>query len=315
MPGLTPEEQAFFDSGGDTSKLNLPPQDPGVQGQDPIAPPQPSPSNLDMAGLSNADPVAPVATPAPTAATQVVDPPAPDPNEFLRSTIVNTQAQIQQLAQKIAEMQGAATKSPEVVAPDPNDDPLGSVFHRLDNLNQVVLDMKKQLVDQQAQQEQAAAFNRFHAQVTNLRNEFASTHTDFDAAYKYIRDARSADLRAFGISEADIQKQLFQEEFALSQRCVEALKNPAAEIYEMAKRHGYKAVAPTATPVPTAAPTVKMDILKKGVEGAPPTLPRTPGVEDISVESLRDASDADLNKLVTDPAAWAKIAGTDRHPI
>lgn len=311
MAGLTPEEQAFFESGGDTSKLNLPNVDPGVQGVQTAAPPQPAP--LDAAGLSNGDP-SPGHTPAPTAAPIAATEPAPDPNAFLREAIANSNAQIAALSKQIADMQSATIKPPEVVAPDPNVDPLGSMFHRLDQVNKTVADLQKQLLEQQTQQKQIEAFNNFQRQVTALKDEFAKTHTDFDAAYKHLRDARTADLKAFGMPDADIQKTLFQEEFNLSQACVGSMKNPAEAIYEMAKRHGYQPKSQP-TSAPTAAPNVKIDVLKAGVQAAPPSLPKTHVPEDISVESLRDASDADLNKLVQDPAAWAKIAGTDRHPI
>lgn len=311
MAGLTPEEQAFFESGGDTSKLNIPTPAPGVQGEQTAAAPQPAPSSLEMAGLSNAD-TPPTATPAPQAPVATPAPVAPDPNEFLRAAIANSNAQIQALSKQIADMQSAATKPPEVQAPDPNTDPLGSMFHRLDQVNKTVADLQKQLLEQQNQQKQIEAFNNFQRQVTALKDEFAKTHTDFDAAYTHLRDARTADLRAFGMSEDDIRKTLFQEEFNLSQTCVGQSKNPAEAIYEMAKRHGYQ--PKPAAPAPAAVPK-NIGMLKQGVDSAPPTLPKTHVPEDISIESLRDASDADLNKLVTDPAAWAKIAGTDRHPI
>lgn len=315
MAGLTPEEQAFFESGGDTSKLNLP--DPGQQGVDSAASPAPAPSGdfrpVDLSGLADSAPIAP---PAPTAApaTPVVNAPAtpaPQDNTFLQDFVRQTQEQTAKLVEQIESLKAGQTP-PEAPAPDPVTDPLGNLLHQIDKINKSVTELQRSQVEQRSQSEQMAAFNAFKAQVMTLRDEFIKTTPDFQDAYQHLRAARTADLRAFGLSDTDIQKTLFQEEFQLSQSAVKSLRNPAADMYEMAKRHGYVAKA---APTPTAAPASKLAVVKQGVETAPPNLPRTPVNEEITVESLREASDADLNKLVTDPAAWARIAGTSNIPI
>lgn len=302
MADLTQEEQEFFSSGGDVSKL----------GTEVAAAPLP----VDLAGLSNNDPPAEpvVATPAPPPIAPVVAPVA-DQSDFLRTQLAAAQ---QQAANLQAQLQ-AAQNPPKVAAPapDPTTDPLGSMLHQLDAVNKNVADLQAHIASQQTQADNSAAFLRFQQQVLALRDQFATTHADFPAAYQHVRDARMADLRSFGWQEADVQKQIFQEEISLSHTAIQQGKNPAEAIYDMAKRHGY-AAAPSTTPVinnakPPVTPSQKLETIKQGA--ANPVLPRSQVTEEITAESLRDASDSDLNKLVSDPQAWAKIAGTDRHPI
>lgn len=305
MAGLTQEEQEFFESGGDTSKLGI----------TEVSTP---PSAVDLAGLGNTDPPAPdpvVAAPAPAVIAPVAA--TPDPTDFLRNQLAAAQ---QQAANLQAQLQAAqAPKTVASPAPDPTTDPLGSMLHQLDAVNKNVADLQAHIAEQQNQANNTAAFQRFQQQVLTLRDQFATTHADFATAYQHLRDSRMADLRSFGFQEADVQRTVFQEEIALSQAAIQQGKNPAEAIYDMAKRHGYTA-APGTTPVinntkPATSPDQKLAVIKQGIAGAQPSLPASRVIEDITAESLRDASDSDLNKLVSDPGAWAKIAGTDKHPI
>jgi hypothetical protein len=293
MASLTPEEQAFFDSGGDVSKLA-----PGE-----AEPAQLNPIERDALGTGEPSPepaptAAPVATPAPV-----------DPMQSLQAALDNSNAQLRQLTEQVESLKGQPKPQPtEAPAPDPTTDPLGNMLHQLDKVNRTVADLKASIAERQTQDTQLTAFNNFRTQVVALRDEFTKTTPDFQAAFDYVRNARTEDLRAIGMPENDIARTLFQEELGLAQRAIAASKNPAAEVYEMAKRHGYKA---TATP----APQSKIEQLKAGIAASPPALPKTHVAEDITVESLREASDADLNRLVTDPKAWDKIAGKSSLPI
>lgn len=287
MADLSPQEQAFFESGGDTSHL---------------APEQLTP--IDTAGLSVGTPIpeAPAA-PAPLAT------PEPQPQfdqtaELLRRSLDESRQTAANLQAQLEQLQKPQTPPPAI--PDPNTDPLGNMLHQLDQVNKNVADLQAKLLGQQQQNDQAQAFNNFKNQVLQLRDEFIKTTPDFQTAYEHLRSTRMADLRQMGVPEADIEKTVFQEEFNLSQRAIGQAKNPASEMYEMAKRHGYVKQGSTA---------VKLDAVKAGQAASPPSLPKTHVNEDISVDSLREASNDDLNKIVSDPNSWAKIAGKDHIPL
>jgi len=308
MAELTQQEQDFFNSGGDISRLelNAPPNEPA------IVPP------IDLAGLGNSDPQPAVPAPPPVAAavptpTPDVVPttPQPDQTEFLRNQLAQAQQHAADLRAQLAASQ--QPKAPEVPIPDPVADPLGNMLHQLDAVNKRTADLQATLDAQQNQSAQLNAFQNFQRQVTQLRDQFAAANPDFPTAYDHLRNTRMADLRALGYPEQDVTRQIFQEEIAVSQAALQRGQNPAEAVYEMAKRHGYQAkpVAP-ATPASTGQ---KLDAIKAGLATSTANLPRTPVNEELTAESLREASDADLNRLVTDPAAWARIAGTNNHPI
>lgn len=319
MADLTPEEQEFFASGGDVSKLT---PEPGSQGVDTLAPPAPAPSTtlnpVDLAGLGTDTP-APPPPPAPAPAPQV--PPAPPPQDVMLQTLQRTLAEANANAARLqAQLEAATAPKPPAPspAPDPESDPLGNMIHQLNAVNKNVADLQAKLDEQQSQQANLRQFQQFRENVVALRDQFKVTTPDFDAAYTHLRDARMADLRLYGIPEAEIPAILFKEEVQLSQAALQQGKNPAESIYEMARRHGYAAKtpapAPAATPNAPAAPApTKLANLPKNQQ--PPLPNHVPQAEDITVESLRDASESDLNKLVSDPAAWAKIAGKDTTPI
>lgn len=328
MADLTPEEQQFFASGGDVSHLNLNPE-PGIQGVDdlaPPAPPTPAPAPVDplaLAGLGNVDPPTAPAPAAPAPAPVV--PPAPPPDamaDILRRTLVEAQANAAALK---AQLDAATAPKPPPAAPvpDPETDPLGNMIHQLNEVNKNVTDLQTRLNNQQAQQTQLREFQQFQQNVVSLRDQFKVVTPDFDEAYTHLREARMADLRLYGVPEADIPATLFKEEVQLSQQALVNQKNPAETIYEMARRHGYvaKTAPPAPAPAPGAAPAApapstaktKLTAIQKNAQQQP--LPKVPAVEEYTPESLKDASDADLNKLVQDPAAWAKIAGTNSTPI
>ena len=313
MSGLTPEEQHFFESGGDTSRLQ---PAPGML-DTPTPPTTPTPeyTPLDTAGLGNVPPpvvTPPVVTPPVVTPTPPVVPPQNDASEIMRAALADAQRTAAELQVRL-DQATAQPKTPPVEVPDPTTDPLGNMLHQLDQVNKNVADLQARLLEQQTTQQQINAFQQFQKQVVSMRDQFKLTAPDFDAAYQHVRNARVADLKLFGIPEADIPKQLFQEEVALSEAALRQGRNPAEVLYDMAKRHGYTGTVKATAPVPPAA---KLDAVKQGnAITQPSTLPSQPNIEDITVESLKDASDADLNKLVTDPAAWAKIAGSNNIPI
>lgn len=290
---LTPEEQRFFDTG----ELQ-----PGM------TPEPPTP-----------EPVPPLtATPTPPVVSPVVVPPEPDLHQqqiqneaadILRQSLAEAQQRVGALEANIQQLQ-QAQREPLAQAPDKDTDPLGFMTHQLETINKQVADFQAALVQQQTQQTQLGQFQQFQQQVSLLRDQFAKATPDFPDAYTHIRNARTSDLRAFGLTDDKIQQAMFQEEAILAQNAIRQGKNPAEVIYDMAKRHGYVAKA-AATP---AAPDAKLAAVQQA-QNASKTLPSTPVLEDITVDGLKGASDDDLNKLIADEKMWAKIVGADKYPI
>lgn len=308
MADLTPEEQRFFETG----ELQ-----PGMKAADPPAPDNQPVDPLALQALANAPAPAPAApAPAPVANA----PAAEDPNaghtvseatEILRRSLAEAQQRVGALEQYVQSITQKPAEKPDEPGPDASTDPLGAMMHRLESLNKQVADLQANLQGQQTQQTQAQQFQAFQQQVRALTADFIKTAPDFQDAYVYVRNGRVADLRALGYNDQQINETLFREEATLADTSIRNARNPAETIYEMAKRHGYVPKAAAAAP---ATPDAKLQSIK-AAQGASKNLPASPGVEDISVEGLKDASDADLNKLVLDPKVWAKIVGSDQYPL
>lgn len=230
--------------------------------------------------------------------------------EVLRQSLADANARAAQLEANLAALQKPAV-APPPDAPDPNTDPLGNMIHQLDQVNRNVAELQAKLAEQQNQSAQMTRFQQFQQQVGQLRDTFVKTTPDFDAAYTHLRDARTADLRSFGVPDTQIATQLFQEEVALAEAAIRQGRNPAEAAYEMAKRHGY---APKAAAAPPAS---KLDTIRQAAGVTQPSqLPPAARVpEDISLATLKDADNATLNKIVSDPNSWAKLAGGDNIPL
>jgi hypothetical protein len=290
---LTADEMKFFETGELQPSMAPPPE-----------PPAPAPVAAAPVEPPAVEPPAPM-------------PPAPSPHnaetaEILRQSLEAAHTRVGELQAQLESLAKppAPAASP---APDPETDPLGHLLHKIDTMSKALGEMQSQIADQREHQTQLTQFQQFQQQVNTLRDEFAKTHTDFGDAYNHLRSARVADLKMYGYTPQDIQKTLLQEEVALSQNAIKLGKNPAEAVYDMAKRHGYvpKGAPPPAAPVP---PNDKLTAIQQGQRSSQ-QLPSTPQLEDITVEGLKGASDADLTKLVNDPNMWAKITGADSYPL
>ena len=298
---LTSDEAAFFSSG------ELPPnlaaeQAAALEAQQAADAAQ-AKADADAAALATAaqQPIQPVVT-APAQ--------APDNTEFLRQALLQSQQAQAQAQAELQRLQAAATQKQEPVAPDPETDPLGAMMHQLNNVNNTVADLQTKLLAQQQVQAQTEALLSFQSSMKAVRDEYVKATPDFDAAYNHLRSVRADDMRVVGIPDTKIQQILLQDEIAIAQTAIQTGKNPAAVMYEMAKRHGYAAKPAGATP-----PASKLDVLKAGMDAAklPPAASQPPA--DLTLASIKSASDADLDKLVQSDDAWAKFAGTGGKSI
>lgn len=302
---LTADEMKFFETGELPASIAPAPA--------PVDAPAPAPSPIDVAGLSAGTP-APAATPAPAPTAEPAA--APAQNDVLASLSQAVSAANQQIAELRAQLEAKANPpAPPPPAPDKATDPIGAMFHELEQANKAILALQESLKQQSTQSQQQTALQQFQTNVRAMRDEFAKTATDFQDAYNHLRTARVSDLQAFGLPQDKINEAIAQEEFAIAQTAIQQGKNPAAVVYDMAKRHGYVPKQAGAAPAPAPGAPTPDDKLRSIQQAQHPNLPRNPQPEEVKIESLRNMSDADLNKLVMDPASWGKIGGTDHIPI
>lgn len=282
-PEMTPEEIAFFES-GDASKLIAAEAAPATP--EPAAAPAPQ---------------APAAAPAANQ-TQVID----------TSVLLSQQQKLEQELTALREQIAKQSEPPPDHGPDPETDPLGALMHSIAEIKKEVAALhanQNQTTQQTAQQQQ---FDALVSEIKQVRADYMKDHPDFMDAYKHLRSARAQDLRDVGVPEKNIEQALLQDEIAVALNARAQGKNSADVIYNMAKRYGYQSTkAPAAPP---ADPAARVAALAKGVDAAT-GLPRAAATTDLTLEGLKDASEGDLNKLVTDEKAWARLLGGGEDDI
>lgn len=289
---LTPAEQQFFATG----------ELPESLAADAFAPPPATPA-------AETPPVVP-----PAAAPAVVDPTAElrAQLESERARRGVLEANFARLAERLP-LPDAAAPPPPVVEPDQTVDPLGSMMHKLRVVTETVTAMQQTLTQQQQQSQQQAQFNEFQQNLQQIRTEFTKTQPDFPAAYTHLRTQRAEDLRDVGVPEARINEALLRDEIAATQNAIAQGKNPAQVMYNMAKRYGYTGKAGVqATAASTAAERIAA--LKVGTN-ADPAPARADSTSQLTFEALKDAGDADLNKMVQDDKLWSSLVGNRNHNI
>ena len=295
---LTPDEQAFFETGELPS--NLVAEQAAAQA---AAEPQ-AQADADAATIA-------AAAAQPQSVTPVAQVPAQDNAEFLRQALLQEQQNRIALQQQLAQYQASQQRQAETPAPNPEEDPLGAMMHQLANVNSTVAAMQAKLAEQQATQANAESLLNFQASMKNVRDEFVKATPDFDAAYVHLRSVRADDMRTVGVPDGKIQQILLQDEIAIAQTALQTGKNPAQVMYEMAKRHGYAGKPGT----PTAPATSKLDTLQAGMNAAKQPPAAAQPAADLTLAGIKNASDSDLDKLVQSDDAWAKFAGTGGKSI
>lgn len=279
---LTPEEVKFFET-GDTSVLGL--------AEDNATAPAPVPAEAPP-------------SPAPTVAPAVA--PASDDPRILadRQRLDALQNTIAELAQELR--RGPPKDAPQ--EPDKTEDPYGHMMHKLNGVTETVTQLRDQLQGQQQQTSQEAQFLTFVNEMKGVRDEFIKTTPDFHSAYEHLRAKRMEDLRDVGTPETQIPGILMNDEVAVSMHARQQGKNPAAAIYNMAKRYGYVAKAHPQDPAARVAAL-------NAAQGVDETPGRGAKEGELTFEGLRDASEADLNKMVQDNKLWANLVGNTTNDI
>lgn len=288
MPDMTDAEMAFFASGEVTDEL--------------------------LAANAAPEPAAAAPEPAPAAAEPAAAAPAPD-NSALERLLTEERAARATLEQQFKDMQAQleAKLNPPPPVPDEETDPLGAMMHKLNTVNKQMADMQTKMQQDQQQVLMKTQYDQFANSVTQLREAFVKVTPDFADAYAHIRGMRTTDLKMMGVPDADVGKVLLQDEITLAQNALANGKNPAEEMYNMAKRYGYT-VKGAAELASSAAGASKIAALKQGMEAAKQPAKAAPD-SDLTTEGLKDASNSDLNKLVQDEKAWARLVGGGSNDI
>lgn len=270
---MTAEEEEFFKTGVVPKAADV--TDPVVE--DPVVDPV----------------VEPVVEPDPVKST------AADPNVYLERMLGEERARAAEMQAKLKTMQDQLAAINKPKAPDMETDPVGYLTFQMKEMQDAIKALSEGTATKSAEQEQTQARDAFLNNVNSAINDFKKTHDDYDAAYKHLRTTRESDLAEAGYTKNEIFERLNREEFDVALRAVQTGKSPAEVAYAMAKRAGYASAKLDGTP--------KIDQIRKGLEAAKGVPSGGTPKTDVTLDSLKTASNADINDMVENN--WDKIFG------
>lgn len=276
MDPLDKDVEDFFNSGGEVPE-NLQPE---------ITLPTPEP------------PVQAAAVP-PAAAQSI---PVEDPALLaLRAQLGQLQGYSAQLERSIQDMQKAPPAQVST-PPDPETDPLGHMMHELAETKKMLAQLTGRMAEQDQVSAQTQQLQGFVGSVQNMTTAFMAKQPDYANAYAHLRSVRTQDMRELGVPENQINDMLLKEELAVASSAIRQGMNPAQMVYNIAKRYGYQAPA-------TLPATAKMDALKKGAAAAPTQVDKSGTHVDLTIDSVKDMTADQLDKLVESNDLWHKVVG------
>lgn len=288
---LSPDEQKFFDTGGESGLPDAGQGDAGTTTTSNDAATAPETGKAGEGDKDGADKVEKMVS-----LSALHEERGRRREEQKRSRDLETQ---------LAELRGKFSiierinAPPQQTAPDPETDFLGAVRHQ----GETVAQLQKRLDDQEAarkaEQDQAKQTQSLISGYSAAAAEFEQRTPDFKAAYQHLLHSRVQELSALGYDGEAIRQTLQNEEMAIAQTAFRNERNPGEVIYELAKHRGYvkKAEPPPGGGKGSAAD--KLDTIERG-QGLHKSLSSTGG----SSGDVEMTADALLKMPMDEFEAW-----------
>lgn len=204
--------------------------------------------------------------------------------------------------QKAPQAPAAAQAAPEPEAvPDPNEDIFGYVQHLEKQLAAVANGHKEMTEAQKQQAEQTRAAEEQRAIVGAYQQDierYAASEPAFVEAYRHLVQGRVAELKLYGLSDADAIKQANADELAFVRSAVQRGLSPAEQAFALAKSRGFQPKAPApaaAAAAPAETPAERQTRIAAG-QAASKSLSGAGGgpAGEMTLEMLANMSEADF---------------------
>lgn len=266
----TPEESAFFESGGEKSP-----------GQEPATPAEKQGDSAPEGGMREQQAEKPVVQPQDTE--------RPKPGFVPHAALHEERRKRQQLESELAEFrrfkEQIEAEKAKAAIPDVNADPVG----HLNYTSQEVAALREKAARQEQADQQRQTEERFRLTVVASERDFTKTTPDYFEAMEHLRSQRDQELQMYGVHDlAERQQIMNREAMGIAWNAMQNGENPAKRAYELAKFRGYKAKPKASEQIET---------LQKGAEAAKSLSGKggqSPAA--LSPEALLDMSDDEFDK-------------------
>lgn len=164
----------------------------------------------------------------------------------LKEALEKERTERQQLAERLAKLEGRAEATPQVKEePRLEDQEPDADLYPEDHARWEVRQLKKELEDIKKfkqQQEQTSIYQREVAGVQALEGQFKAKTPDYDEAVQFLVEKEKRMKRILNpqINDAQIEAQVQAEKVALFKQILATGKNPAEVVYEIAKQDGWQ---------------------------------------------------------------------------
>jgi len=213
----------------------------------------------------------------------------------LRGLVAEGDKKLQKLVESIATSAAGGPKF--------EDDPAAHLKHENDQLRKGLSELQEKITRQEAAGHQNAKVNEHAAVVTAREAAFHKEHPDYYKAAEYVAQMWREEFQEAGFEDAEIPKLVFAKSLGITSKAVQAGKDPAAIIYNTAKRYGF--AAPKQEEKKSDGES-KLKQLEKGLEAAKGNSGGGGGPDDMTLASLAQMDDGQIEKLVQDKDWWAK---------
>lgn len=236
-PSFSPEEEAFFSSGGETAI-------PGAGSDAPGNDNETETSVTEKPGEKTVDKV-----------EKMVSLSALHEERTKRQA---RDTELRETREKLANLEGKfsiieklnAPPAKEVVAEEPLTAEV-DIFKLANKTGETVAQIQKRLDDADAATKAAAEDTvKRNTFITNYKTDaatFEKATPDYRKAYDFILNSRAAELKAIGYDTPEsLHNALTNDEFAIAEMAFAKGKSPAEMLYALAVQRGYKTAAPAA---------------------------------------------------------------------
>lgn len=206
---------------------------------------------------------------------------------------------MERMEEAFQQVLGRIEQKNQPAPPSYEEDPIGSLAHNQQAIQQQVLLQQQEIQNRNQQDQNRQVLENLVGQYHTSANEFQKQHQDFGDAYKFLVDSKLGEYTTIGMSPNDARMRLQSEELGVVQMAMEEGKNPAELIYSLARSRGF-------APATQEDMTSKLKTIEKGMKSNK-SLSNTGGKtkSNVTLEQLADmdSDDPDFDRY------WSELIG------
>lgn len=230
-------------------------------------------------------------------------------NKELRKEIDGLKALVQEGDKKLKSfVEGMQKRAEEAAKPKFEDNPAEALRLENEDLKKGLAEVREKLQKQDAAAQQGSEIQKHAAAVRAKELAFAKEHPDYDKAAEYVAGVWREEFAEAGFDEDVIPGMVFQKSLAMTRQALAKEKDPAEAIWKIALRNGYKAKGadePKKEEAKASDGENKLKTIEKGLEAAK-TAGGGLGPDEMTLATIAQMDDDQLDKLIKDPDWWNK---------